>query len=379
MANVNETQPPSGGQVADASGSVCRICGAPLAAGVCPACPAPTLSLDVRRSVAPAPALSPLPPRVTVLVPQFDRLLVLAAVFALVSLYLPWLPGLYGPVPGWKVPYATTDVPLDEIRHLESVTRPESLFLLNFAGIVALIFCRTSRHAGIRDLVAVVLLVTGAGYMLLYFAEQWGWCLSYNYVGPYAAFTSLGIMVISGVLRPRFMPWVPRTKVLFLLAASFLLTGLFLPWSLDHIGLQLMLVVRDLTWIGVPEVFAYLILVFPVLGFVSFVMAFRDVPRRAHVFWRLWAIVPGLVSLIYFKVMWASYLAGWSLGSWGVLIGLTILTAAGFLDAFRTRPVLARVLMLVFLIVSVFVWLPFVVDDLGARLNEFFGPAPRFF
>ncbi len=369
-ARVEEAQREPSGR------TLCAVCGAELVEGrlACPRCKCPTVPLDVRR-VAP----SPLPPRSIEFAPQFDRLLVLASFLALASLYLPWVPGLSNWVPGWKLPYAAAEIPLDEIRHLENVARPESLFFLNFAGIVALIFCRTSRHAGLRDLVATVLLVAGGGYTFIYFAQQWGWSLSYNYVGPYAGFASLGLMVIAGLLRPRFMPWVPQSKVLFLVASAFLLTGLFFPWSLDSIGFRLMFVAREFYWTGVPRACAYLMLIFPVLGFAAFVTAFRQRPIGAPWFVRSWAVLFGIASLVYFRVMWASYLVGWPLGSWGILLGLTVLTAAGFLEAFPTRPFLARLLLWAFVLVSAVAWLTYAAQSFMPALHEFLSPPERFF
>lgn len=360
----------------DADSAVCATCGAaiPLGSTQCPSCNPPAIVLDVRR--APTERL---PLKKLELTPQFDRLLVLAALLAFLSLYLPWLPGLYGSVPGWKVPYSTPDIPLDEIRHLEEVAKPDSLFLINCVGLLALLFCRTSRHAGVRDLVASVILTVGGGYFLIYFAHEWGWCLRYSYVGPYAAFMSLGLIIGAGLWRTKYMPWVEPSKVLLLVASAFLLTGLFLPWSLDTNGLALMFIASSFNWLGVPCAFAYLMSVFPALGFVSFVMAFRESGSRLRAPWHCWAMCFGLASLVYFRVMWSAYLVGWPLGTWGVLLGLTALTVAGFLDAFPDKPLFARAITWVFVLVSVAAWISFLTGDFWGGVRDFFGPPPRFF
>lgn len=340
--------------------------------------------------VPPVPPATPVPPVHAVdrpsilpqidagtrLTPQFDRLLILAAILALVSLYLPWLPGLYGAVPGWKVPYSTPDISLDEIRHLETVVRPESLFIINLVGIAILAFCRTSRHAGMRDLVAGVLLVAGGGYVLIYFAREWGWCLLYNYVGPYAAFTSLGLVVASGLLRVKFMPWIRPADLLKVIAAAFLITGFFLPWSMDHTGMELMLVARHFYWLVGSEASAWVMPIFPLLGAAAFATAFwRPVWTRMRVI-RYWPIYLGLAALVYFHSIWATYLIGFQIGSWGTLAGLTILTAAGITEALDSRPYIARFAVWTFVVASAAVWFSQLTGNLGGVLREFFNVPP---
>jgi len=346
--------------------NVCPICGAVLADGraSCGECgwfEAAPAAWPIRTG--------PVARTAAMLKPQFDRLLVLAAVLAFASVYLPWLPGLYGSVPGWKVPYSQPDIPLDEIRHLEMVKRPESLFLINIVGIVAVLFCRTSRHAGLRDLVACVLLVTGGGYILAYFLDEWRWCLFYNYVGPYAAFMSMALMVTAGLLRTKFMTWVPQSRVLLLVASAFLLTGFFLPWSLDQSGAHLMFVAQHFYWMGIPKIYAYLMLVFPLLGFVGFIAAFREIPAKTNIIVRLWPLLLGLAALVYFRAVWATYLIGFPVGSWGTLAGLTVLTAAGILDVSPSRPFLMRLLLWIFAALSALVWLRFVSGELSPLLS----------
>jgi hypothetical protein len=355
---------------------VCIGCGATLDDGLaeCPKCHHPALAIDVRHV---QPATRPIEPRE--ISAQYDRLLVLAAVLAFLSLYLPWLPGLYGAVPGWRVPYSTPDIPLDEIRHLEQVIRPNSLYYVNFIGVIALIFCRTSKRAGVRDFVASVILAVGGGYFLVYFIHEWGWCLRYSYVGPYATFMSLALFTAAGLWRTKYMPWVATSKVFLLVASAFLLTGFFLPWSLDFNGIELMLVARSFYWLGIPSEFAYVMPIFPLMGFVGFIMAFREYPKAIGRFWQYWALVFGLAALIYFRVMWATYLVGWPLGSWGVLMGLTLMTVAGFLEALPQRPIFAKVLIVLFLLASAEVWFSFLTGDVMGAVKEFFGPAPRFF
>ena len=332
----------------------CPVCGVALAAGAafCGKCgwlrPAPA-----PERLKPTPLL----PREYSLVAQFDRLLVLAAILAFTSLYLPWLPGINGSVPGWNVPYSALDVPLDEIRRIEEVKRPESLFLLNAVGFLALLFCRTSRHAGLRDQAACVLLVNGGGYILLYFAHEWGWCLLYNYAGPYLAFLALGLVVLAGLLRTKFMPWIAQSRVYLMLASAFLLTGFFLPWSLDHSGAHLMVVAQQFYWLGIPRAYAYPMIIFPILGFVGFIAAFCQIPRATHFIVRVWPLWVGVAALIYFRYVWVTYLAGVPLGSWGTLAGLTLLSSAGIMDIWPTRPALGRFAVWVFLAVSLGAWL----------------------
>ena len=335
--------------------AACPVCGSPLGekrpaagdSGVLRALP------SEEKRLKPAP----LPPRETTLWQQFDRLLVFATFLAFACLYLPWLPGLYGPIQGWKVYYSTPDMTLDELRHWEMVERPESLYSILVAGFIGLLFCRTSRHVGVRDLVASVLLVAGGGYLLTYFAHEWGWCLLYYYVGPYAAFLALALLVVAGLLRTKFMPWIGQSQVFRLLASAFLLTGFFLPWSLDQSGVHLMLVAQNFYWLGIPRVYAYLMSVFPALGFVSFVTAFRNVPRKTNLFVRLWPLILGSAALVYFHTAWTPYLAGFPLGSWGTLGGLTILTASGLLEIKPSKPAVGQLLMWAFLVVSVVFWL----------------------
>jgi hypothetical protein len=351
----------------------CPVCGAAISNGQ------PGCGECGWMRAAPSPARlkpGPLPPREYVLRQQFDRLLVLAAILAFASLYLAWLPGLYEPIEGWKVSYATPNMPLDELRHLEMVARPESVLLLNVVGFLALLFCRTSRHAGVRDLVACVLLVAGGGYLLIYFAHEWGWCLPYNYVGAYAGFLALGLVVASGLLRTKFMPWIAQSRAFLLVASAFLLTGFFLPWSLDRNGVQLMVVAQDFYWLGVPRIYAYLMLVFPLLGFVGFIATFRPVPKSTNFVVRLWPLFLGLAALVYFRTVWATYLAGFPLGSWGILAGLTILTAAGILDISPSRPLIGKFLAWAFFAASFAAWLSFLTGGLGGIFAQFPGFTP---
>jgi hypothetical protein len=286
--------------------------------------------------------------------------LILAVLLALASLYLPWLPGLYGPVPGWKVPYAAPDVSLDQIRHLEAVARPDSLFLLSFVSIVAFLLCRTSRYAGVRDIVAAVVLVAGGGYLLVYFADEWGWCLSYNYVGPYAAFASLILMVISGLLRSKFMPWISRDRILLLLASAFLVTGWFMPWSKDYTGVELLLVSREFYWLGSARIYTLLMPIFPLLGVVAFAAAFVELPAIPRFMQKCWPLCFGLAALAYFRAFWATYLVGFPLGSWGTLAGLSILTVAGFYHACHRNTFVARAFAWSFVPASVIAWFAFI-------------------
>ena len=160
---------------------------------------------------------------------HFDRMLIFASVLLLLCLYLPWLPGMYGSIPGWKIPYSIPDIPLDEIRHLDSVDRPDSIFLLNFIAVGVLVFCRTSSISGLRDLVASIVLVVGGTYAGVYFAGEWGWCFFYHYVGCYVAFAALAMVVASGLFRMRLIRQMPLVKSLLLLSGAFLITGWFLP------------------------------------------------------------------------------------------------------------------------------------------------------
>lgn len=311
--------------------------------------------------------------------PQFDRLLIVAAVLAFLTLYLPWLPGLYGPVPGWKVPYAAPEVSLDQVRHLEDVERPDSLFLMSLVGVLALVFCRTSRYAGVRDIVAAVLLVSGGGYVLIYFVDEWSWCLSYNYVGPYAAFGSLVITVAAGLLRTRFMPWTPKSRVLLLAASAFLMTAWFLPWSQDYSGMALWRASPQFYWLGTVRPYAALMPVFPLLGVAAFVSAFVEPGFLPFFMRKCWALCFGLAAIIYFRALWAGYLTGFKLGSWGTLAGLTILTSAGIFHVLREKPFLARLLVWLFLIVSILGWLSFVTGDGSLEpLDAFFRRGPVF-
>jgi len=357
--------------------TVCPVCGAALRAGqpYCEQCgwlrPA---AAEKRLSTA------PLPPKEIVLQPQFDRLLVLSAILAFASLYLPWLPGIPGPIVGWSVYYAAPDMPLDILRHWQEVGRRESIFLLNIVGLVAVLFSRTSRHAGLRDLVACVTLVTGGGYLLVYYAHEWGWCFLYNYVGPYAAFTSLALMVSSGLLRTKFMTWVAQSRVLLLVSSAFLLTGFFLPWSLDQSGVNLMVMARQFYWLDMPRVYAYPMAVFPMLGFAAFIFAFHPLPRKTNLFLRLWPLVLGMGALVYFRAVWAIYLSGFPLGSWGTLAGLTILTSAGILDILPSRRFIAKTLAWLFFILSGVVWLSFLKGGFEAISAQFrYVPTPMMF
>jgi hypothetical protein len=311
---------------------------------------------------------------------QFDRLLVLSALFALASLYLPWLPGVNAPITGWNLYYSLSDMTLDELRHWQQVERPESIFLFVIVCLAAALFSRTSRHAGLRDLVACVTLVAGGGYFLVYYIKEWGWCLLYNYVGPYAALTSLALMVSGGLLRTKFMPWISQSKVLLLVASSFLMTGFFLPWSLDQSGLHLMNVARQFYWLGVPRLYAYLIVVFPALGFAAFVGAFRPIPRQTNFLVRLWPLFLGLAALIYFRAMWATYLSGFQLGSWGTLAGVTILASAGILDIWPSRPAFGKAMVFVFLVLSCALWALMMRGDIADILSQFTSmPTPIMF
>lgn len=311
--------------------------------------------------------------------PQFDRLLILAAILAFVSLYLPWLPGLYGAVPGWKVPYSAPEVSLDQLRHLEEVVRPDSLFLMSLVGVLALVFCRTSRYAGVRDIVAAVLLVAGGGYVLVHFVDEWSWCLSYYYVGPYAAFTSLGLTVVAGLMRTRYMRWIPRSRVLLLVASAFLMTAWFMPWSRDYSGVGLWRASPQFYWLGSAKPYAALMPIFPLLGVAAFVSVFMEptfLPRFAR---KCWALCLGLAAIIYFRALWAGYLSGFALGSWGTLAGLSLLTAAGIYQTFPGKPFLARLLVWLFAITSVVGWLAFVTGEWPGRLLEdFFSRGPVF-
>jgi hypothetical protein len=311
--------------------------------------------------------------------PQIDRLLVLAGLLAILSLYLPWLPGMFGGVPGWKVPYATPEVPLDQIRHLENVKRPDSLFLLSLAGVTAFLFSSTSRYAGVRDLVAAVILVTGGGYLLVYFADEWGWCLTYNFVGSYAAFTSLALMVVSGLARARFMPWIPRSRMLLLLASAFLMTGWFMPWSLDYNGYSLLPVAAGLSWLGSARKYVYLMPIFPLLGVLGFASAFRELTFFPRSLRKSWPILLGVGGLIYFRALWADYLSGFHLGSWGTLIGLTLLTSAGIFRLLQGKPFVARVVLWIFLGASAAVWLPYVAGESALALTKRFFTIPQVF
>ena len=185
----------------------------------------------------------------------------------------------------------------------------------------------------------------------------------------------------AGLLRTKFMQWVPPSRVLLLVASAFLLTGFFLPWSLDQTGVHLMIVARHFYWLGVPKTYAYLMLVFPLLGFVGFIAAFREIPQETNFVVRLWPVFLGLPALVYFRAVWATYLVGFPVGSWGTLLGLTILTAAGILDISPKRTFLIRLLMWVFIFASVFVWLP-VVDGAvvvsDSRNSLSFGGPVRF-
>ncbi|MCD6405970.1 MAG: hypothetical protein J7M19_09100 [Planctomycetes bacterium] len=297
--------------------------------------------------------------------PRFDRVLILGVFLAFLSLYLPWLPGLYSAVPGWKVPYCAPSVSLDVIRHLEAVKRPESLFLLSLVGVIALVFSRTSRYAGVRDFVAAIILAAGGGYALIYFADEWGWCLLYNYVGPYAAFTALALVVLAGVRRTTFVPWVPVSRALLLLASAFLITGWFMPWSLDHSGVMLLLASKQFYWLGSLKIYTVLMPIFPLLGVAAFLSAFIDLPALPAFVRRGWPLSFGLATLIYFRAVWAAYLVGFPLGSWGTLTGLTLLTAAGIFHVLPRRPFLAKALLLVFVAADAAVWISFLS---GGRL-----------
>ncbi len=311
--------------------------------------------------------------------PRFDRVLILGVSLAFVSLYLPWLPGLYGAIPGWKVPYCAPSVSLDIIRHLEAVKRPESLFLLSLVGVMALVFCRTSRYAGVRDIVAAIILTAGGGYALIYFADEWGWCLLYNYVGPYAAFTALVLVVSAGLRRTTFVPWVPVSRALLLLASAFLITGWFMPWSLDHSGVMLLLASKEFYWLGSLKIYTVLMPIFPLLGIAAFLSAFGDLPALPAFIRRSWPLSFGLATLIYFRAVWAAYLAGFPLGSWGTLVGLTLLTAAGIFRVLPHRPFLAKFLLLVFVAVDAAVWISFLSGGhLLALAGEFLSVPPPF-
>lgn len=310
---------------------------------------------------------------------RFDGLLVLAALLAFLSLYLPWLPGLYGAVPGWKVPYSTTDIPLDEIRHLENVVRPHSMFLLSFVGIVALVFSRTSRYVGIRDLLAGIVLVVGGGYVLIYFADEWAWCLLYHYVGPYAAFASLGLMAAAGLRRMTLLRWIHISRALLLLAAAFLITAWFLPWSLDHSGVTLLLTGREFYFLGSYRVYTLLMPIFPLLGIAAFLTAFLDLKAVPAFITRSWPLCFGLAATVYFRAVWGDYLDHFPLGSWGTLIGLTILTVAGVFHLIPKKPVLAKTLVSFFLVLNLFYWLSFMTGGRALELiRVFFSAPPRF-
>ena len=318
----------------------------------------------------------PLPKTEIRLRPQFDRFLILAALLAFASIYLPWLPGLYGAVPGWRVPTAMPDVSLDIIRHLETLRRPESIFLLDLVGILAILFCRTSRHAGFRDQVASLLLVTGGGYTLIYFAHEWAWALAYSYVGPYAALLALGLVIVAGIFRTKFMPWISPGKVLMLSASAFLLTAFFLPWSLDKSGIALMMTARGFYWLGVPKVYAWLMIVFPLLGFVGFISVFHELPKTSFFFLRCWPICVGIAALIYFHSVWAEYLIGFPLGSWGTLSGLVLLVAAGILEYFSWNLALGRFIAWIFAGLNILVWISSVTGSLKVISGFFNAPVP---
>jgi len=319
------------------------------------------------------------PRRRVLLKPHFDLLLIAAGVLAFLSLYLPWLPAIYGTVPGWMVPYSTADLMLDEIRHLEDVRRPESLFILSFVGAAALLFSRTSRFAGLRDLAASILLTVGGGYVLVYFAGEWGWCLLYHHVGPYAAFTALALVVAAGLRRINYMPRTPAARLFLLLAGAFLATGFFLPWSLDHTGLGLMFVARKFYWMASLRAYAVLMPIFPLLGAGAFAAAFGEPPWLPAFLKRSWALWLAVGALVYFRVMWAPYLSGFPLGSWGTLFGLLLLGSAGILKALPGHPRVARFLVWAFLAVNAVVWARYLVQGgLLETLGEFFRVPPPF-
>lgn len=345
------------------TGAQCPVCGAVLESGYhsCRECG----WVDAARVTEPIAAATP------AIRTQFDRLLVLSAVFSLASLYLPWLPGVNAPITGWNLYYSLSDMTLDELRHWQQVERPESIFLLLAVFCVAAVFSRTSRHAGLRDLVACVILVAGGGYLLIYYVKEWGWCLLYHYAGSYIAFTSLALMVAGGILRTKFMPWISQSKALLLVSSAFLMTAFFLPWSLDQNGLQLMKAARQFYWLGVPRLYAYLIVVFPVLGFAAFVGAFRPIPASANFIVRLWPLFLGLAALVYFRAMWATYLSGFPLGSWATLAGTTTLTSAGILDIWPARPAFGKAMVVVFLALSCALWIQVMRGDIMDILSQF--------
>ncbi len=306
--------------------------------------------------------------------PQFDRLLILAAVLGFLSLYLPWLPGLYGPVPGWRVPYSALEIPLDQIRWLEDVARPDSLFLMPLVGALGLLFCRTSRYAGVRDVAAAVLLVAGGGYVLIYFFAEWSWCLLYYYVGSYAAFMSLGLTVVAGLLRTRWMPWMPRNRLLLLAASAYLMTAWFMPWSRDYSGVMLWRISPQFYWLGSARPYALLMPIFPLLGMAAFASVFMEPTFLPKFMRRCWALCFGLAALAYFRALWARYLAGFTLGAWGTLAGLSLLSAAGIFQIFPERPMLARLLVWLFTLMSIVFWLAFITERWPPELfEELFG------